>query len=227
MKEVCLKFQTNGKEVEELFNFILRRSNYNLNQYVKGDSLSIPNDMEEEFVTSLKKMLDILPEVVKVIKDKDKFWNIFNELERFEDNDKFIKWLIKYVENAVRPFEDASFLREIQEETLCKMIDYCFENLIVKNVGKNEVRRSGWDVEQMGIMRRIIFTFVDMVICENFTEEKTYEQMNRMFCLEASFCIKLWELVERNRNELWGIMVLRKIQRLEEKLDRLLAVIED
>ena len=227
MKEICLESQVNGKEVEELFNFILRTSNYNLNQYVKGDSLSIPNDMEEEFVASLKKMLDNIPEIVKTMQDKEGFWDRFEKLDDFQNNDKFIKWLIKYVENAIRPFEDACFLREIEQETLCKMIDYCFQNLIIRDVGKNKVEESEWDVDQMGILRKIIFTFVEMIICDNFSREKAYGQMNRMFSLEVSIFDKLWELVEENRNELWGVMLLRKIQRLEDKLDRLLAMIEE
>lgn len=227
MKEVCLRSQMNGKEIEELFNYILKVSNYNLDQYVKSDALSIPNDMDEQFVDSIKKLLDIMPEVVKTISDKEQFWNAFHELDNYENNDKFIKWLIKYVENAIRPFEDASFLREMEEDTFSNMVDYCFQNLIIKDIGKNEVRKSDWDAEKMGVMRKITFTFIDMVVCDNFSKERAYEHMSKMFSLKERFLDKLWTLIEENREELWKIMVLKKFQRLENKLDHILDLIEE
>ena len=51
------------------------------------------------------------------------------------------------------------------------MTDYCFENLILKNIGKKRVDGSIGDLKQLYLLRKIIFTFIDMVIIENLSKE--------------------------------------------------------
>ena len=66
MKSIELEFQENGvAKIIELFNTILEQSGYNLNQFVKGDSLAVPNEVPESFLDSLKKFVNISPDVIR------------------------------------------------------------------------------------------------------------------------------------------------------------------
>ena len=60
MKKIELESQENGiKKAIEVFNSILEESSFDLNQFVKSNSLAIPNDMSEKFLESLKQFINI------------------------------------------------------------------------------------------------------------------------------------------------------------------------
>ena len=63
MKKIELQFQESGiKKTIELFNIILEESEYNLNQFVKSDSLSISDEMSVSITESLKEFVVMVPD---------------------------------------------------------------------------------------------------------------------------------------------------------------------
>ena len=185
MKSIELEFQENGvAKIIELFNTILEQSGYNLNQFVKGDSLAVPNEVPESFLDSLKKFVNISPDVIRSIENKEDFWDIFEKLEDYENNDKFIKWVQRYIDSVIRPFEEAKFIRDMSNETFQKITKYCFENLIIKDIGKKRIDRTMGDLKQLYVLRKIMFTFIEMVLVENFSRENAFDKMHRIFGIE-------------------------------------------
>ena len=228
MKKIELEFQENGiKKAIELFNSILEESIFDLNQFVKSNSLAIPNDMSEKFLESLKQFINIVPDIVKQLDEPETFWNIFENLDDYEKNIKFIIWLKKYTESVIKPFEEAMFLKEMDDESFQKLTNYCFENLILKDVGKKRIDSNIGDVKQILILRKIIFTCIEMVVVDNFSKENTFDNMERMFGMKASYCELWWNLIEKNEDKIWRIMVMKQYSRLENKLNRLLDLIEE
>lgn len=228
MKKIELEFQENGiKKAIELFNSILEESSFDLNQFVKSNSLAIPNDMSEKFLESLKQFINIVPDIVKQLDEPETFWNIFENLDDYEKNIKFIIWLKKYTESVIKPFEEAMFLKEMDDESFQKLTNYCFENLILKDVGKKRIDSNIGDVKQILILRKIIFTCIEMVVVDNFSKENTFDNMERMFGMKASYCELWWNLIEKNEDKIWRIMVMKQYSRLENKLNRLLDLIEE
>ena len=227
MKKIELEFQENGiKKAIELFNSILEESSFDLNQFVKSNSLAIPNDMSEKFLESLKQFINIVPDIVKQLDEPETFWNIFENLDDYEKNIKFIIWLKKYTESVIKPFEEM-FLKEMDDESFQKLTNYCFENLILKDVGKKRIDSNIGDVKQILILRKIIFTCIEMVVVDNFSKENTFDNMERMFGMKASYCELWWNLIEKNEDKIWRIMVMKQYSRLENKLNRLLDLIEE
>ena len=140
---------------------------------------------------------------------------------------KFIIWLKKYTESVIKPFEEAMFLKEMDDESFQKLTNYCFENLILKDVGKKRIDSNIGDVKQILILRKIIFTCIEMVVVDNFSKENTFDNMERMFGMKASYCELWWNLIEKNEDKIWRIMVMKQYSRLENKLNRLLDLIEE
>lgn len=228
MKKIELDCQeSGGKKFIELFNFILEHGNYNLNQLVNGNALSISDEMTEEFTDKLKELLDVIPSEIRTVEKKESFWAIFEKLDDYEKNSKFIEWLKRYTDTTLRPFEAADFIREADEKTFQEMTDFCFQNLILKDTGRKKIENSFWNVKQMLILRKVIFTFIEMVVIDNLSKENSIADMTEMFGIKEDFCEKWWEYIEVNEEKLWRIMVTKKFSQIENKLDRILEAIED
>lgn len=228
MKKIELEFQESGiKKVIELFNVILEESEFDLNQFVKSDSLAIPNQMSETFLESLKQFVDMVPDIVKQLDDAESFWCLFENLDDYEKNNKFIVWLKRYTESIIRPYEEALFLKEIDEELFRKLTIYCFDNLILRDIGKKRIDSEIGDIKQILTLRKIIFTFIEMVVVDNFSKENAFDNMERMFDIKASYCELWWDLIEKNEDKIWKIMIMRQYSRMENKLNHLLDLIEE
>lgn len=228
MKKIELEFQGDGIEKAiELFNTILEESQFDLNQFVKSDSLAIPNKMPETFQESLKKFVDIVPELIKKMEDAEDFWGIFEKLDDYEKNNKFISWLKKYTDAVIRPFKEALFLQEESEESFRQLTDYCFENLILKDIGKKRINKETVDTKKILILRKIIFTFIEMVVVDNFSKENAFDNMGRVFGIKEEYCEVWWNLIKKNEEKIWKIMLMKQYRRMENRLNRLLDVIEE
>lgn len=228
MKKIELEFQENGiKKAIELFNEILEESEFDLNQFVKSDSLAVPNDMSETFLESLKQFVSMVPDIVKQMDDAENFWSIFENLDDYERNNKFIIWLRRYAEAVIRPLEEAMFLKETSEESFQKLTNYCFENLILRDIGKKRIDREIGDIKQILTLRKIIFTFIEMVVVDNFSKENAFDNMESMFGIKDSYCEFWWNLIEKNEDKIWKIMIMKQYSRMENKLNQLLELIEE
>lgn len=228
MKKIELESQKSGyKDVFEIFNVILEESGFDLNQFVKGDSLEIPNEMSEKFLDSLKNFVSLVPDVVKQMEDAASFWSQFEKLDDYESNHKFVLWLRKYAESIIRPFEEASFLKEMDEQTFYTLTNYCFENLVLKDIGKKRIDKEICDTKQMLILKKIMFTFIEMIVVDNLSKENAFDKMKRIFGIKEVFCGIWWDLIAKNEDKIWRIMIMKQYRRVENKLNYLLEILED
>ena len=227
MKSISLEsFQGGTKKIIEEFNLLLEKSDYNLNPFVIGDTLQMPEKYPNDFPVVLRNFLEIVRDEAKEITDMESFEVAFQALDDYDNNNKFIKWLLRYIIVLVEPFRDAAFLREMPNETFQKMADYCFANLIIRNSGKKSIDTSIGDIQQLIILRKIMFRFVEMVIVNNFSYERAFYSIKRMFGLEQEK-IQIWgDLVKAYEEKLWRVMMMQKLADMEEKLDFILEQIE-
>lgn len=228
MKKIDLEFQESGIEKAiKLFNIILEESEFDLNQFVKSDSLAISNQMSETFLESLKEFVNTVPDLVKQMDDAEAFWSLFENLDDYEKNNKFLSWLRRYTEAVIKPFEEANFLKEISEETFNKLTNYCFENLILRDIGKKRIDQEIGEIKQILILRKILFTFIEMVVVDNFSKENAFDNMEKMFDIKEAYCEYWWSLIEKNEDKIWKIMLMKQYRRMENKLNHLLDIIEE
>lgn len=209
------------------FRLILRLSGQDLNRLVQGNTLAIPSDMSKAFSDTIREFVEMVPDVVRNAEDKGAVWNSLEELAAKGENGEFIKWLKKYTEAVLKPFEEAMFLSEMDDRAFQEITDYCFENLVLQNTSRKRMDESRWDVKQLLILRKIFFTFIDMVISEQLSEERVCQNMGRMFGMGETRCNMWWNLILQNEEKIWRITMMKKISRIEETLDYLLEQMEE
>lgn len=214
----------NGTEtLMELFNCILEKSSYNLNKYINGRSLSIPDSDVELIGSDIKKFVSGITEELKKIENQNEFWESFCELDDIENINKFVEWLHNYTDSMLEPYRDAGFLRHLDQEVFENKSKYCLENFILEDVGKRENNQES----EMFVLKRILLTFIDMVVVNNYSKKNALESMEKMFGIDESHCTIWWEMVQEKEEKLWRIMLMRKCDRIDRKLEYLMDEIEE
>lgn len=216
-----IRLNSNGDGMEELkgaFENLWKDSGNNMNQYINGDSFILSGDISDSFRQQVKKFIEMAKEIYKQAEDKEQF---FEKLGTKTDCDLFMEWFKVYLADSVKPYEDAKHLRQMEMNQFQKMTSYVFENLIIVYCGRENIDTTLGAQEQILIFRKILFSFVDMVISYHYTREYAIDTMEKVFGLDADKCGIWWELVQNNEERLWKIMMMRKIHSLENRLDRL------
>ena len=201
MKEI----HTRSSELEmlksiRLFNEILKKADYNLNKYVKGHSLVLPDSDTEDFENLLKEFANTIPDEVKNLENPEAFWELFSELDDYNDNDKFINWLHGYVESVIKPFIEAEYIRKLDKEHFEALTKYCFENLILRDIGNDKI---------------------------DFSKENAIERMQKIFGIKEDYCVIWWDIVNKYEDKLWRIMMMKKYDDIENKLEYIVNIMEE
>lgn len=207
----------------ELFNCILEKSGYNLNKYIKGRSLSIPDSDAELISSDIKKFVSAITEELKRIENQNEFWESFCKLDDSENINKFVEWLHNYTDSMLEPYRDAGFLRHLDSEVFENKSKYCLENFILKDIGKRENNQES----EIFILKRILLTFIDMVVVNNYSKENALESMKKMFGIDERHCTIWWDMVQEKEERLWRVMLMRKCDRIDRKLEYLIDEIEE
>ena len=91
-----------------------------------------------------------------------------------DDNDKFINWLHGYVESVIKPFIEAEYIRKLDKEHFEALTKYCFENLILRDIGNDKIDFSIGNENSILTMKKVLFTFIDMIIVNNYSKENAF-----------------------------------------------------
>lgn len=222
---MSIEYQGNGmQDFSRMFTNILEMGGRQLNQYVHGDSMGLPENVSDEFVEALKEFIDVAPMQVSQIEDKDSFWLSFEQMQDYEQNDKFIRWLRQYVEQLLKSWENAVFINKLSEDKLRDIVNYCFENHILK-CGSVKATGVVWDGKQLNVLRNILLTYFDMIIMYQYTCNYAFESIQKRFGISNACSTIFQELVEKNEEKLWRIMLSKKLGILEKRLDDILEII--
>ena len=222
-----LKFQNSGdKNAFDLFEYLLKKLNYNLNQYILDDCLSISNEVHDEVGKELEEFLDLVLVEFRNSDKKESFFERYDEIAQYNDNDKFIEWIKKYVTSLSKPYYAATFLREMPLSDFTDLSEYCFNNFIIKDSGRENIGNGKWDNRNVITMQKIMFTFAEMIFEENCSYDYAISNMENIFALEKEY-VNIWvKMMSDNEEKLWKIMLMRKYCKLEEKIDKVLDYFE-
>lgn len=227
MKKVVTESQMCGiKTFIEMFNSILEKSNYNLNQLVKENRLTVKKDMSQDLIREVKKLVNMIPDLIRDVDCNEKFWEAFKQIDDWENNYRFIEWLAGYVDTVLQPYRDTAFLREMDFDTFREMTEWCFDNCVIKNTGKKTIDESG-DIKQTTIFKKAMLTLVEMAVIRNYSKDNAFFNMQRLFGIREDFFNIWWKCIEENEEKLWRIMVAKKLVETERKMDILLEAIEE
>lgn len=224
------KINTNLKSVEventmRLFREILEEGKYNLNKLINGTTLVIEEGESQKLGDLINQLIEKVLPIVKVSDEIDDFWKMFLKDEQYEKNNLFVEWLKGYINSLVKPYKEAKFIRNIQLTEFKDITRFCFENMILQDIGKEKVQEQR--TEEIFILRKIFLTFIDMVIGKNYAKDNAFDTMEQIFGLCKEKSEVWWELVKKNEDRLWKIVMMMKCNRIEEKLNYVLNELED
>ena len=210
----------------DLFNKILEESNYDLNRFVNGMTLSIDDNESKDLGEMVQKFIDLIVPGVKRLASPEEFWEEFTKLDDYEKIDKFIDWIKGYTNSAIKPYEETKLIRNMDEQEFEDITKYCFGNLILQDVGKRKIQEQE-NSNQIILLKKVFLTFIDMVIVNNFSKDNAFYNMEKVFGLGEKKCSIWWNLVKENEDKLWKLMIMKKYNQIENKIDFLLNELEE
>lgn len=207
----------------QLFEVLLQESDFALDQYVNGHQVSVEQDSSDIFINSLKQFLDSAADIIGLAEDQDIVWGKIEKIGDEGENKKFIQWLKEYVGVRLRPRRDAEFINKMEQEDFENISRFCFENYVLQKTNLNYGDR--WTDKQIVVVRKMIFTFVEMLVVDFLSDEYAVAQMKSIFAMEKGRCDIWLRYIKQNEDRLWKIMLMRRMARIEKKMDNLEVVI--
>lgn len=225
MGNTRLEFAANDvNEIKEIFSGLYEASGQNLDQYISGDSLTVPREVSDELRSSIKKYLTV---VQNIVRQTGNIKAILETIDKSANCDRFAGWLEGYLHDMLRPYEDAQYLRESGMEQFEKTSIYVLENMILQNTSDKYFDLSILDKSQAHCFRKVMNYFIVRIIAYNDSREYIFDSMNTNFGIDADKCEVWWELVKNNEARLWKNVFMRKMNNIENKINQLLEYIEE
>lgn len=229
MKNIRSNFQTDGlNRIEELFTKMSENSGHNLDQYISGNSLVISDDITAELMHDIK---IFIKEVQELIKETEEIQMLIPRLKRENDNntnnDNFLEWLEGYLYDSVRPYQDAKCLRAADLDKFKRVTTYVFNNMILSNIGNEDIDTEIAEEKEVLSFRKILMTFINRVICYNDNKLYIFKNMDRRFGLSEEKCEFWWDIINDNRDRLWKIMFMKKMNVMEDRLNQLMEYVQE
>ncbi len=92
------------------------------------------------------------------------------------------------------------------------MSNYCFQNLILQDVGKKKMDKTIGGEKQLLILKKALLTFCEMIISDNLSKGNAFDNISKMFEMEESYCEVWWQYVKENEDKLWRIIKLWSVK---------------
>lgn len=219
MVKTDLESVNNGtKRFFELFNLILEASDYKLDNLVDGNTILLNGSGLEKFSNEFQEMLDEFVSIC-INSKEDVVMKELKSLNSKIEIGNFIQWLSGYAESVMLPYNKTAFIRSMEIDKFINLSKYCFENYVLVESGKENIDTTLCEKTELLNLRKLIFTIADFYISLNYSKDYVYTKISSVFGLDNKYTDVLWNLIEKNEDRMWKIMFMRKLQRIEQKID--------
>ena len=197
----------NLKKLKECINTLRNYNDEGLEQFInENESLSFPKELTatgKEFTSILRFLSKTLPDSSFLDEyhnaSEDEFWEL-------------VKW---YVDNRIKTSQELSFVRELSDDCFYEIFDYILKNFILEynSISKHK----DFNEQQIRIMIKALNTFVKMIIGDFYSKKRFSSATDDLFGLSENQINYLWDLINNNKNDLTYIMIMNRLERLENK----------
>lgn len=208
------------KRFFELFNLVLEASGYDLDRFVEGNIVSMGDSSIEKYNNEFQEMLDELTQISINSKKKELFDKL-EELKEVAEINKFLEWLSEYADSSSAPYKETAFIREMDFEDFVLKVEYCFYNYVLVESGRKNIDKTVCVETELIVIRKLIFTIADLLIINNYSKEYAFSKVISIFGLKKNYIEVIWELLQKNIDKMWRIMLLNKLNRMEQKINML------
>lgn len=72
----------------------------------------------------------------------------------------------------------------------------------------------------------MILTVSELIVFQNYSKQYVLVQINDKFWMSDAYGEILWNIVKANENQIWKYLMVMRSERIEDKLDLLLELIQ-
>lgn len=174
-----------------------------------------------------KDFFEEIRELTELIKDgKDKESIIHNITKSCKK--ELADVIVRTIDRNLRPFEETSFIREMDDSLFTSRLDYCINNIIlIQETDETVCSETGLDEKEIDIFITMLNTVCNWIVLKRHSNTRFSEENKEVFRFSDEKTRILWNSIYENRKdlkeafEMENLSVSREIKR---DLDRVLDV---
>lgn len=174
-----------------------------------------------------KEFFEEIRELTELIKDgKDKESIIHNITKSCKK--ELADVIVRTIDRNLRPFEETSFIREMDDSLFTSRLNYCINNIIlIQETDEIVCSETGLDEKEIDIFITMLNTACNWIVLKRHSNTRFSEENKEVFRFSDEKTRILWNSVYENRKdlkeafEMENLSVSREIKR---DLDRVLDV---
>ena len=172
-------------------------------------------EIDKLFDSDEKENVDQLEELIQRIQSGTPVEEVIQLIRNDCENQNVADYLVDLVREEILPFEDTSFLREMDFDRFAEVVDYIVQTVFIYSESKDIVKEnSGLSDMEIQSMIKLINTLIRYTIVRRYTKSNFEATMKSIFGFNEKCTKFLWDTYYCNREELRSIYLMRSISEL-------------
>lgn len=120
------------------------------------------------------------------------------------------EYIINRLNQALLPYEETQFLRDLEYEVFIEKIPYIFDNLFFRIETKDKIiKKTDFDEEQIESAKKLINTVVQYYMINRYTHNYFSIILRDSFSFNKARIDFLWDYCEENKEKMEKIIIMR------------------
>lgn len=187
-------------------------------------SVQLPDNTErsDEYKTLMNQIMELARHVRIECGDKPESYLLELASIQNNDNEKFLNWLFDYMEETYKVYKDGLPFQKMDMKLFKEMLDYCFDNFILQVIDTAETAET-WKAYLGDILklRKITNVYIKLILWDNRSRQYTDNYMKNKLGLSQKHCDALYQKTEGNEEKLWRRFLVKRLNYIENCIDRL------
>ncbi len=167
---------------------------------------------------------NIFDDILKTLKDakinSNEYDNLLKDLKSQYSNAVFFDKVDEIIEDSIEAYNDSKFLREMEYEDAKFLIREIFDNRILIYEDLNYLikqLKDKFSSEQILITENIIEFCIMLILYKRYSFNLFTNNISNKFSLDEKICEYIWDMITRNKDELFKRYIIDKLEELTSK----------
>ncbi len=195
---------------------VFEQSNYNMDQFIDGKSLTFEDDKLGDLVADLFKHTCRL---IREYEDEIDEQKIFEH--RADDAEyqvkKFLRFYKNYIDKELRLFRETKELRKMEIEQFQNTIRFVLHQRMLLDTNK----QPDFPEKLEQIAEKLLNGCMECVVTLRFDEEKFCLKIQKIFAFDVCKCQFLYRLIQENRQDIFQYIMMKKLTTITQDIKQL------